>query len=82
MKNRRVAILGMSFRLPGSTRDSFWPDLVAGKNLVSRVAADRWAQDFFLHPRKSHPGTSYTFIRDGGKVRWMRGTGQIALKES
>jgi CubicO group peptidase (beta-lactamase class C family) len=28
------------------------------------------------------PGISYTFIREGGRVRWMRGTGQIAGKES
>ena len=61
MKNKRIAILGHSFRLPGSSRDSFWPDLLAGKNLVTQVAADRWAQDSYRHPRKSHPGTSYTF---------------------
>jgi CubicO group peptidase (beta-lactamase class C family) len=28
------------------------------------------------------PGISYTFIRDGGRVAWMRGTGQIARKEA
>jgi CubicO group peptidase (beta-lactamase class C family) len=27
------------------------------------------------------PGISYTFIRDGGQVRWMRGAGQVARKE-
>ncbi|MGH8640704.1 MAG: type I polyketide synthase, partial [Burkholderiales bacterium] len=61
MKKKRVAILGMSFRLPGSTRDGFWPDLLAGKDLVTRVAPDRWAQDSYWHPRKSHRGSSYTF---------------------
>ena len=61
MGKKRVAILGMSFRLPGSTRESFWSDLLAGKNLVSQVSADRWAQESYWHPRKSHAGTSYTF---------------------
>jgi len=61
MKKNRVAILGMSFRLPGSNPGNFWTDLLAGKNLVSQVAADRWAQDAYWHPRKSHAGTSYTF---------------------
>jgi hypothetical protein len=28
------------------------------------------------------PGTSYTFIRDGGRVRWMRIAGQASRKES
>ena len=28
------------------------------------------------------PGTSYTFIRDGGRVRWMREAGQVSRKES
>ncbi len=61
MKKKRVAVLGMSFRLPGSTRDRFWSDLLAGKDLVTRVHPDRWAQDSYWHPRKSHRGTSYTF---------------------
>jgi len=61
MDKKRVAILGMSFRLPGASRESFWADLIAGKDLVTSVDSDRWAQDFFLHSRKSHPGTSYTF---------------------
>ena len=59
--SRRVAILGASFRLPSSTRESFWADLIEGKNLVSRVAPERWAQDAYWHPRRSHLGTSYTF---------------------
>jgi acyl transferase domain-containing protein/NADPH:quinone reductase-like Zn-dependent oxidoreductase/acyl carrier protein len=61
MKRKRVAILGASFRLPSSTRESFWSDLIKGKNLVSCVAPERWAQDAYWHPRRSHLGTSYTF---------------------
>ncbi len=61
MTARRVAILGYSFRLPGAASDRFWPELLAGRNLVSQVAPDRWALDSYWHPRKSHSGTSYTF---------------------
>ena len=61
MNNKRIAIIGTSFRLPGTTRDRFWPDLLAGKNFISQVAPDRWAQDYYRHPKKNHPGTSYTF---------------------
>jgi acyl transferase domain-containing protein/NADPH:quinone reductase-like Zn-dependent oxidoreductase/acyl carrier protein len=51
----------MSFRLPGPGSESFWSDLAAGRNLVTQVAPDRWTQDAYWHPRKSHAGTSYTF---------------------
>jgi len=61
MSRKQVAIVGMAFRLPGTTPDRFWSDLLAGRNLVTEVAADRWAQESYWHPRKSHPGTSYTF---------------------
>ena len=58
---KRVAIISHSFRLPGTENKSFWQDLLDGRNLVTEVAADRWAQESFSHPRKNHPGTSYTF---------------------
>ncbi|MBL8396049.1 MAG: SDR family NAD(P)-dependent oxidoreductase [Candidatus Accumulibacter sp.] len=59
--NRRVAIVSYSFRLPGTSSDRFWQDLLAGRDLVTTVDARRWAQDTFLHPNRNHPGTSYTF---------------------
>ncbi len=58
---KKVAIIGYSFRLPGTARETFWEDLVAGKNLVSEIPRDRWPFEKYLHPDKSHPGTSYTF---------------------
>lgn len=61
MKPKRVAILGTSFRLPGSQPAEFWPSLLAGKNLVTEVADDRWPKEAFLHPLRSNRGTSYTF---------------------
>jgi CubicO group peptidase (beta-lactamase class C family) len=30
----------------------------------------------------ANPGISYTFIRDGGRVQWMRNAGQVSRKES
>jgi phthiocerol/phenolphthiocerol synthesis type-I polyketide synthase C len=58
---RRVAITGHSFRLPGTTSSRYWQDLLDGRDLVSEVDPQRWAQDTFLHPNRNHPGTSYTF---------------------
>ena len=61
MKQKRVAILGTSFRLPGSKPAEFWPSLLAGQSLVTEVADDRWSKEAFLHPDRSNRGTSYTF---------------------
>ncbi|MGE0558034.1 MAG: type I polyketide synthase [Burkholderiales bacterium] len=61
MKKKRVAIISSSCRLPGTTSRQFWNDLVAGKDLVTRVPPDRWGQEHYWHPQKNHPGTSYTF---------------------
>ncbi|MDD4915447.1 MAG: type I polyketide synthase [Methylococcales bacterium] len=58
---KHIAIIGFSFRLPGTAAGECWQNLLAGKDLVSQVAADRWALDSFLHPGKNHPGSSYTF---------------------
>ncbi len=58
---RRVAITGFSFRFPGTNNSQYWQDLLDGRNLVTEVDPERWAQDAFLHPNKNHPGTSYTF---------------------
>ena len=59
--SRQVAVTGYSFRLPGTTTSRYWQDLLDGRNLVTEVDAQRWAQDTFLHPNRNHPGTSYTF---------------------
>src|SRR5882672_4280051 len=56
-----VAVVGLSFRLPGARGESLWQALLAGRDLVSAVDSDRWTQDSLLHPNKSEPGTSYTF---------------------
>lgn len=59
--DRRVALIGFSFRLPQTTQDSFWQDLLDEKDLITEVDSSRWSFDSYLHPDKNHPGTSYTF---------------------
>ena len=58
---KKVAIVGCSFRFPGTTAEFYWPDLMNGKDLVTKVDPSRWAMDTFQHPSKKHGGTSYTF---------------------
>jgi len=59
--SKAVAILGKSFTLPSSLSGHFEQDLLDGKNLISTVAPDRWCFDSFLHSKKSHPGSTYSF---------------------
>ncbi|MHB8478450.1 MAG: SDR family NAD(P)-dependent oxidoreductase [Casimicrobiaceae bacterium] len=56
-----VAVVGLSFRMPGARGEALWQALLAGEDLVSEVPADRWTHNSLLHPNKSEPGTSYTF---------------------
>ena len=56
-----VAIIGQSFRFPSTDAQHYWDDLLAGRDMVSQVPADRWSHSAYLHPDKKHPGTAYTF---------------------
>lgn len=58
---KKVALIGVSFRFPSTDSDQYWPDLLAGRDLVTEVDAERWALDTFRHPNKNNSGTSYTF---------------------
>ena len=58
---KRVAIIGFSCRLPQTDGKTFWQALLDGCDLVTEVAEERWAQESFRHPKKKHPGSSYTF---------------------
>ena len=58
---KKVAVIGCAFRFPGSTTQDYWPGLLEGRDLVTEVDASRWEKAPFLHPSKSHPGTSYSF---------------------
>lgn len=59
--NKKVAVIGCSFRLPGGSGDDLWEQLLNGQNLVTGVDPRRWPKDTFLHPDRKHPGSSYTF---------------------
>ena len=61
MKSKKIAIVGYASRLPQTSDAAFWEDLLAGRNLVTRVAEDRWAQYGLEHPSRAHPGSSVTF---------------------
>ena len=56
-----MALVGAAFRLPGGETGKFWERLVSGEDLVTEVEDRRWAKQTFYNPRKSEPGTSYTF---------------------
>ena len=60
-----IAIVGMSCRLPGggNTLDEFWDNLIAGKDTVVPVPADRWSTKKFYDPDPDKPGKMY--MREG-----------------
>ncbi|NNJ91810.1 MAG: type I polyketide synthase, partial [Gammaproteobacteria bacterium] len=58
---KKIAIVGYSFRLPQTSRERFWDDLLDSKNMISEIPKERWSFENHLHPDKTHPGTSYTF---------------------
>ena len=58
---KKVAIIGFSYRLPSSSNNNFWKDLLEGRDLITEVNADRWSKSIFQHPNKNNLGTSYTF---------------------
>ena len=59
--NRKVAIVGQSFRFPSTGPGSWWADLLAGRDLITSIDHNRFAADAFRHPDQKHLGTSYTF---------------------
>ncbi|CKS22973.1 phenolpthiocerol synthesis type-I polyketide synthase PPSB [Mycobacterium tuberculosis] len=57
-----VAVVGIGWRLPGDVDgpESFWDFLVAGRNAISTVPADRWDAEAFYHPDPLTPGRMTT----------------------
>jgi len=58
--SRRVAIVGLAFRFPGTTAQTYWSDLLGARSLVTQVDPQRWPLEAFLHPDPKHPGSAYT----------------------
>jgi len=65
-KEAAIAIVGAGCRLPGSidSPEAFWEALLAGRDLVGRIPADRWDVDGLYDPAPATPGRMYT--REGG----------------
>lgn len=59
----KIAITGMAFRFPGDINDeaAFWDALKNSVDLVGSVSLQRWATDFYQHPRRAEPGRSISF---------------------
>jgi len=55
-----VAIVGLGCRLPGGVDDpeAFWQLLLAGKDAVGPVGADRWDVERWFHVDPERPGTT------------------------
>jgi acyl transferase domain-containing protein/NADPH:quinone reductase-like Zn-dependent oxidoreductase/SAM-dependent methyltransferase/NADP-dependent 3-hydroxy acid dehydrogenase YdfG/acyl carrier protein len=60
--NDRIAIVGMSCRLPGGicNPESLWAALRSGQDLVGEVPSDRFDSDKFLHADSNKAGKLYT----------------------
>ena len=62
---KRIAIVGMSCRLPGAdSPEALWNMLCNGVNAVTEVPATRWNVDRFYHVDPKKAGAMYT-IRGG-----------------
>lgn len=59
----KIAIVGMSFRLPGGIghSDSLWQALVEQRDLVTEIGPERWDTALYYHPNPATPGSSYVF---------------------
>ncbi|TDC73831.1 thioester reductase domain-containing protein, partial [Streptomyces hainanensis] len=62
-----IAVIGMSGRYPmAADNDAFWANLLAGRDCVTEVPADRWDHSRYLGDDEETPGTTYA--RWGGFI--------------
>ncbi|MDC0708550.1 SDR family NAD(P)-dependent oxidoreductase [Stigmatella sp. ncwal1] len=58
---RRVAVIGMACRFPGSSNiEAFWDNLTAARDLITTVPVERWNAEQYYDPRKAIPNKSYS----------------------
>ncbi|MGK5632116.1 beta-ketoacyl synthase N-terminal-like domain-containing protein, partial [Streptomyces sp. URMC 123] len=59
---RSIAVVGASCRLPGGITDldGLWRALIEGRDLITRVPADRFDAQRYVDPSMPRPGKSYT----------------------
>ena len=67
--DQAVAIVGMAGRYPmADDLDEFWDNLVAGRDCVTEIPADRWDHTRWYDPDPAVPGRAHTrwggFLRD------------------
>src|SRR5664279_2385550 len=66
---RAIAIVGVGAILPDSPdAQSFWQNVLAGRNSITEVTPDRWSALDYWDPDPKAPGKTYSKI--GG---WVRG---------
>ncbi|AKQ65801.1 Malonyl CoA-acyl carrier protein transacylase [Myxococcus hansupus] len=58
--DRAIAIIGMSGRFPKAPNlDAYWSNLLAGRDCITEVPADRWDAQRHFHPDPANPDTTY-----------------------
>ncbi|KPC60798.1 hypothetical protein ADL29_27455, partial [Streptomyces chattanoogensis] len=56
-----IAIVGMAGRYPGAPDlDTFWENLLAGRDSVTEIPAGRWDHSRYYDPRRGVPGRTYS----------------------
>ncbi|MBU6352391.1 MAG: SDR family oxidoreductase, partial [Chloroflexi bacterium] len=58
--NEPIAVVSLACRFPGAeTPEAFWQLLLAGRDQVSEVPADRWRVEEYYDPQRPLPGKMY-----------------------
>ena len=60
MTREPIAIIGLGCRFPGSANDpeTYWNNLIDGKDAITQIPEDRWNIDVFYGGDKIHPSRS------------------------
>ncbi len=55
-----IAVVGLAGRYPGAAdEEEFWRNLVAGRDSVTEVPADRWDHAAIFDPERGRAGRTY-----------------------
>jgi acyl transferase domain-containing protein len=65
--DRKIAILGMSCRLPGGidTPQAFWQAMVQERDLLGPIPPDRWSVSRFHYEFRNIPVKGKTYVNRG-----------------
>jgi acyl transferase domain-containing protein len=57
---RAIAVIGMSGRFPMAPDvETYWRNLLAGRDCITEIPADRWDYRRYFHPDPTHADTTY-----------------------